>query len=524
MTRVLILGGGHGGVRCARELIRRRRASDSLDVTLVSRDSVEVWHGLMPQIISSTLQAQHVLVPLREILPGVRVIVGEIRAIDLDGRRVTVAREDDEEETTLDFDVVVLALGSVTDVSRFPGLAEHGLQTKTIGDFVHLRNHLVGLLDQAALETDPDKQSQLLTLVVAGAGFAGVEIAAETAEFLRRAARYYPGLRREDVRVIVLDIVERILPAFNDRLAALARQRLERLGVALRLGVGLAGATATAALLQGGERIPTRTIIVTSGIAPNPLLLDLPVERVRGRVKVDRFCRAPGRPWVYAIGDGAALINEKSGDPLPPMLAVALSQARCAARNIIAGLRDSTLVPCRFAGDTQVALLGPGYGLARLKGLTLQGRAGALASRVRFLGYLQTWRRRLGLLLHWSGTAFFRDDISPLPLGRTGALVPMRFAANDVIVREGEGARRFYVITSGEVEVLQTANGKETLLRRIGPGGTFGELGLMEGGHRTATVRALTDTSVLSIDASDFKLLMQHLPGALPISAERSGR
>jgi NADH dehydrogenase len=509
--RVLILGGGHAGVRCAQELVRRKRASDNLEIVLVSQENTEVWHGLMPQILSGVLQPQHVLVPLREFLPGVRIYTYEIDEIDLQARRVTLTRGEEGKQIVLEYDDLVLALGSITDLSRFRGLQEHGFQTKTIGDFVYLRNHLIDMLETAAVEADQQERRRLLTFVVAGAGFAGIEIASEANEFIRSALRFYPSINPAEVRVIEVDIVTRILPAFEEKLAERAMRRMRERGIDLRLGVGLSDATAGAVALANGERIPTRTIIVTVGVGTNPLLTRLPLKLVRGRVQCDPYCRVEGRPNVYAIGDNAA-VPSASGEPYPAMLLVAFGEGRQVARNMLAQLRGEAPQPFHFREFGQVALLSRGYGLAQLRGMKLHGWPAAVLSRTMFLSYMPSWRRRLALLSHWWSSAIFRRDISQLRMGRTDAIIPMRFAAGETIVRQGEIASRFYVITSGEVEVVEQVDGKEREIRRMGPGRHFGELALLQNGKRTASVRATTDTTVLAIARQDFASLVRTMP------------
>ena len=509
--QVVIVGGGHAGVRCAQELARRRRPSDNLDIVLVSRENTEVWHGLMPQILSGVLQPQHVLVPLREFLPGVRVYTYDVEEIDLNARRVTLSRGDEGRQIVLEYDDLVLALGSITDLSRFRGLQEHGLQTKTIGDFIYLRNHLIDMLETAAVETDAEERKRLLTFVVAGAGFAGIEIASEANEFIRSSLRFYPSIDRSEIRVIEVDILTRILPAFEQRLADRAMRRMRERGIDLRLGVGLSDATAGSVTLANGERIPTRTIIVTVGVGTNPLLTKLPIQLIRGRVKCDEYCRVEGWPNVYAVGDNAA-VPSPAGDPYPAMLLIAFGEGRQVAHNILAGVRGQTPQPFHSGRYAEVALLSRGYGLAQVRGMKLDGWPAAVFARLRFLTYMPTWRRRLALVLHWWSSAIFRRDISQLRMGRTDAIVPMRFAAGETIVREGEIASRFYVITSGEVEVVQHGDGREHQLRRLGPGRHFGELALLQNSKRTASVRAITDTTVLAIARQDFASLVGHMP------------
>jgi NADH dehydrogenase len=510
--RVLILGGGHAGVRCARELLELRRGTDEVEITLVSRENVEVWHGLMPQIVSGVLQAQHVLIPLREVLPGVTIYTREIEAIDLKARRVTLSQGGEGGQVELDADYLVIALGSVTDLSRFPGLTEHALQTKTIGDFIHLRNHLIEMLEAASVTTDPAERRRLLTFVVAGAGYAGVEIASEANEFLRASLKSYPMLKSEELRVINVDILTRILPSFNDRLASRVVDRMKARGIELRLGLGLKEATGSAVTLTDGSRIETRSIIATVGIGTNPLLRNLSAPLARGRLVCDRFCRVEGFPGVYAVGDNAAVPDPASGQPFGAMVMVAFGEGKQAARNIVAEIRSQPPEPTRPARFGEVALLSRRYGVAQVRGIELHGRPAALVSRLLFLSFMPSWRRRLALTLHWMGSAVMPDNLTPLPLGRSNLVIPMRFGAGEVIVREGDIGGRFYVITAGEVEVTQRVDGKEQSIRHMGPGEHFGELALLRDGHRTATVRAIKDTSVLSIARQDFAALVEHLP------------
>ncbi len=510
--RVLILGGGHAGVRCARELIRERRPSDQLDITLVSRENVEVWHGLMPQIVSGVLQAQHVLIPLREILPGVTIYSREIETIDLGRRRVGLSQGGEGDQVELEADYLVIALGSVTDLSRFPGLTEHALQTKTIGDFIHLRNHLIEMLEAASVTADATERRRLLTFVVAGAGYAGVEIASEANEFLRACLRSYPMIDPRELRVITVDILTRILPTFSDRLAARVVRRMEERGIQLRLGVGLKEATGSAVTLADGTRIETRSIIATVGIGTNPLLQSLPLTLMRGRVACDSYCRVEGFPGVYAAGDNAAVPDPASGQPFGAMVMVAFGEGRQAARNILAEVRSEPPVPFEATRFGEVALLSRRYGVAQVRGLTLHGWPAAVVSRALFLSFMPSWRRRLALTLHWMGTAILPDNLTPLPLGRSNLVVPMRFNSGEAIVREGDLGGRFYVITAGEVEVTQRVDGVEQSIRRLGPGEHFGELALLGDRKRTATVTASTNTSLLSLDRRDFAALVEHLP------------
>jgi len=512
-NRVLILGGGHAGVQAARELLRYNRGHDQLEVALVSRDNAEAWHGLMPQIVSAVVQPQHVMVPLREGLPRVTLYTSEIEHIDLPNRQVTLSRGGEADEINLGFDYLLLALGSVTDLSRFPGLVEHGLQSKTIGDFFHLRNHLIDILEAASVESDGETRRQLLTVVVAGAGFAGIEIASEANALMREVLRFYPSIKASEIRVIVTDIVPRILPTLSESLAEKAARYLRRGGIELRLGVGVASATANSVRLSNGERIPTRTVIATVGIGPNPLITRLPVELNDGRIRCDALCRVVGWSRVYAAGDDAAIPHPRTGRPCPPTAVFALHQGRHAALNILAEIKGRPLLDYRYAGSGQMAILSRGYGLAEIKGLRLDGYLAALMARLFFLAHLPNWHRRMALMLDWLSSPVSPPDITQLRISRSNLLVPMRFDAGEEILKQGEPSGRFYIITAGEVEVVrQTPDGCEERLNRLGPGQYFGEIALLQETRRTASVRAITETRVLSIARPDFTALVEHLP------------
>ena len=339
---VLILGGGHAGVRAARELIRHQRPGKRLDVALVSRVNVELWHGLMPQMLANTVQPQHVVVPLREVLPGVSIYVYEIREIDLEHRRVTIDRGTDGEELILTYRTLVLAMGSTIDLSRFPGMVEHALPTKTIGDFVHLRNQVIGMLEAASEQSDASVRKEQLTFVVAGAGFAGVEVSSEIDELVRLSLPLYPHLSRSQVRIVSVDPGTRVLPSMSEKVSAMAYKDLIRRGVDVRLGAKVASASAHDVQLSNGEVIATRNLIATAGTGINPVVQRLQVDIVRGRIVCDEFGRVTGWPGVFAAGDVAA-IPDPHRTPYPPTVTFAIATGESVGINVLATLRGQPL-------------------------------------------------------------------------------------------------------------------------------------------------------------------------------------
>ncbi len=507
--RVLILGGGFGGVAVAQELERlQARYGRRLDVTLVSRDNSLLFVPMLPEAATGSIDLTHILSPLRALLPRTRVRVETVHAIDLAERTVTTINPSTHREHMLQWDFLVIALGNVVNLSGMPGVAEHGLPIKTIGDALHIRNHTLDMLEGADQESDPEARQRLLTFVVAGGGFSGVEIAAELNDFVREAISCYPSLRPDDARVILLHSGDRILPELSPGLAWFAQRKLLERGVQIRLGVRLAAATAHEVHLQGGERIGAHTLVVAIGAGPNPILqaLDLPMER--GRLAVDETLLVRGQRRVWALGDCAAVPNPKTGQPAPPTAQFALREGRTVARNVYATALGRRPAPFRFTGLGQLVSLGHRSAVAELPfGVKIAGFPAWLLWRSFYLFRLPSLERKLRVWLDWNLDLFFPRDLAELNVERTERISLAHYEPGEAIVTQGERADAFYVIIKGEVQVLRRADGQEVELARLRQGDSFGEVGLLRNQRRNATVKAVTPVDVISLGRRDFDLL-----------------
>jgi NADH:quinone reductase (non-electrogenic) len=368
------------------------------------------------------------------------------------------------------------------------------------------------MLERASVEEETAERQRLLTFVVVGAGYAGIEIGAEANNLLRSAIRFYPNLRPEELQVSILTDADRILPAMREQLADKAARHLSKKGVRLRLKTGVVSASAGELALSNGERVQTRTVIVTAGIVPNPVVLSLPVEKDRGRLKTDAFCRIPSVPGVYAVGDNASVPHFKTGDACPATFLYAVTQGNRAADNIVAEVRRRPLRAYTFHSFTEIAQLGITFGLVQIGGMAFSGLLASLLVRAAFFFAIPSWRCRLGLLADSISELALPPDLSQMKIARTDLIVPLRFAAGQEIIREGEPGTRFYIINSGRVEVVRGAGAQAQVLAVLGPGQYFGEIALLHGSDRTATVRAVEDTTVLGIARKDFTALVRSLP------------
>src|SRR5499425_2130192 len=305
-TRILILGGGFGGVYTAltlETLLKKEIRRGEVELGLVSRENYMVFQPMLPEVISGSIGMLDTITPIRRLCPSTNLYTRTIESIDFQHRSVTATAGFGSRQCHLHWDHLILALGNVTSFAGQPGLAEYALPFKYLGDALALRNRIIHTLEEADIEQDPEIRRGLLTFVVAGGGFSGVEAVAEINDFVRAAAASFRNLDPAEIRVVLLHSGDLILPELPKSLAAFAQRLLMKRGVELRLRTRLGGATGDAALLAGGERIPTRTLVSTVPSGPNPLVAMLPFKTDRGRIVVDAALEVPDRPGVWAVGD-----------------------------------------------------------------------------------------------------------------------------------------------------------------------------------------------------------------------------
>ena len=325
--------------------------------------------------------------------------------------------ETEEELLNVRYTQLVVAFGAVARALPIPGLKEHALGFKSLEDAIQLRNHVLQRLEAAAAATTPDHRKRELTFVFVGAGYAGVEALAELHELARDALRYYPEIRHEPQRWVLVDAAPKILPEIPTRLGDYAAEQLSKRGIEIRVGTTLDNLDPHAATLSGGETIPTSTLVWTAGVRAHPALasLGLPLDD-RGRVQVDELMRVEGHENIWALGDGARVPNLATPEhPDPPTSQHALRQARRLARNLSGDPK-----PYRYRMLGQVATLGRYRGIADVFGLRLRGFLGWFVTRTYHLYQLPLFSRKLRVVTDWTVSLLFRRDIAELGmLGHT---------------------------------------------------------------------------------------------------------
>jgi NADH dehydrogenase len=516
MKRILILGGGFGGVYTAltlEKLLKAELDRGEVELGLVSRDNYMVFQPMLPEVISGSIGIVDTITPIRRLCPRTNLYTRMIESIDLDRRRVVAAAGFGSQQLFLEYDHLVIALGNVTSFAGQSGLAEHALPFKYLGDALVLRNHAIHVLEEADIEPDPEMRRSLLTFVVAGGGFSGVEAVAELNDFVRAAAKSFRNVRAEEIRVLLLHAGGLILPELPESLAGFAQRLLMKRGVELRLDTRLGGATADAALLAGGERIPTRTLVSTVPSGPNPLVAALRCRKDRGRIVTAPHLELPEYPGVWAVGDCALIPDAKTGQPSPATAQHATREARCAAENIVASLRGTAKRGFTFKALGKMGALGHRSAVAEVFGVKLSGFLAWWLWRTIYLMKLPGLDRKIRVAVDWALNLLLPPDIVQLRTDRSVGIRREHFEPGEVIFQEGGHGDWLYIVVDGEVEVVKRVQGQgDVTLRRLGPGDCFGEIALLGDHVRTATTRSLSAVNVLAVDRDAFQALFSTLP------------
>jgi NADH dehydrogenase len=410
-VRIVILGGGFGGLYTALHMERTLARDAGVQVTLVNRENFFLFTPMLHEVAASDLDVTHIVNPLRKLLRRVRFFEGDVASIDLAGRRLVVSHGSDHHHHELEYDHLVLALGSVTNFFNLPGLQERAMTMKTLGDAIALRNRLVELLEEADFECAAGIREHLLTIVVAGGGFAGVETIAGVNDFLREALPYYPHLSEKQIRVVLVHPEALILPELGPELGAYAQRKLAERGVEIRVNVKVEGISEDAVTLSDGTAIRTRTLVWTAGTSPNPLLARLPCARERGRVRVNEFMEVPGWPGVWAVGDCAWIPDPRTSQPYPPTAQHAIRQGKVLAQNIAATVRGRRKKPFVFNTIGQLAAIGRRTGVAKIFGLRFSGFLAWWLWRSIYLSKLPRLEKKIRVMLDWTLDLIFSKDL-----------------------------------------------------------------------------------------------------------------
>jgi NADH:ubiquinone reductase (H+-translocating) len=410
--RILVVGAGFAGLYTAMHL--RRAVGLGHRVTVVNPENFMQYQPFLPEVASGTIDPRAVVVPLRRVLRHCEIVIGEVEQVDHAARRASV-RLPDGRRSSLDYDVVVLAAGSWARVLPIPGLAEHGVGFKTVQEAIWLRNRVLSRLDLAEATNDPERRRAALTFVFVGGGYAGVEALGELEDLARDAIGSYPGLRRSELRWMLVEAAEQILPELGPALADYARERLRERGIEVLLRTRLDSAEDGVIRLSDGRAFPADTLVWTAGVKPSPLAAasGFPVDD-GGRVRTDVYLRVEGVEDAWAAGDAAAVPQPGTGGTMPPTAQHGMRQGEHLGRNVLADLVGTRLEPFDYRGIGSVCSLGRYKGVATILGVRLRGFPAWFAHRSYHLFAMPTITRKVKIAADWTVALLFPRDLAQL--------------------------------------------------------------------------------------------------------------
>jgi NADH dehydrogenase len=415
-TRIVVVGGGYVGMYTALRLQKKLRRGEA-EVTVIDPQPHMTYQPFLPEAAAGSIEPRHVVVPLRKVLRKCHHLTGRVAAINHAAREVT-AELAAGHVTTIGYDVLVVAPGSVARTLPVPGLAERGISFKTVGEAIYLRNHVLSRLDAAATTIDPSLRRRLLTFLVVGGGYAGIEALAELQDMARYATRYYENIAPDDLRWVLVEAAGRIMPEVGPRMGRYTVERLIDAGIEVFLDTRVKTMEGGHVVLDDGSEFDTDTIVWTAGVKPNPMLdhTDLPRD-ARGRVECSAELQVVGMPDVFSAGDCASVPDLSKDDPearTSPSAQHAVRQAKVLADNVVAHLRGRPLTQYKHGYAGSVASLGLYKGVAEVYGVKLRGPVAWIMHRTYHVSRMPTWNRRIRIVVDWTSSLLLGREVVSL--------------------------------------------------------------------------------------------------------------
>jgi NADH:ubiquinone reductase (H+-translocating) len=414
-TKIVIAGGGFAGLYAAKYLDKRLARRPDVDVTLISRENFILFTPMLHEVAAGDLSPSDIVNPLRRILRHVNVVEAEVNSIDLSAKKIRCVAGIREMELEFEFDHLLLTIGSETNFFDLQGVRDWAVTMKSLSDAALLRNRMVALLEEASLEKEEATRRELLTFVTAGGGFAGVETTGAVNDFVRETVKFYPALREETVRVVVVHPGKFLLPELGEELGRYTEKKLAQRKVEIIKGARVAGYNGSVVKLTDGTSIPAATLIWTAGVKPSAAIESLDCKKERGRLLVNEYLAVPGASGLWAAGDCAAVPDGyETGNFFPPTAQHGMREAITAAKNIEAAIDDSPLKPFVFTTLGQLATIGRRTGVAMIFGFKFSGLIAWGMWRSIYLMKLPRLAKKLRVMMDWTLDLLFGREIEQM--------------------------------------------------------------------------------------------------------------
>ena len=426
-THVVILGSGFAGIEVLKKLQKEYDNNSCIEITLISKDNFILFTPMLPEVASGMIETRNIVTPVRSFCKKAKFYEAKVESIDLDNKQLTLthiigrqSHPNDWREHIVKYDYLVIALGSENNFFKMSDVKRWSFTMKSINDAIILRNHIINVLEQASIEEDNiEPRKSLLTFVVAGGGFNGVETVGAINDFIRESIKdYYKNIHISEVRVILIDSNDKLLAEVDEELGEFALEKLKVSGVEFMMKCPVTGATPNTIMLYNGTIIPSYTLIWSAGVTPSKLVAELPCEHDRGhRIVANNYLEVPGYNGVYVLGDCASITDPHTGKPYPPTAQHAIRQGKVAAKNIISALKgekgDKNKIKFDYKTKGMMAEIGKRDGVAILfNKFKLHGFLAWWLWRTYYLANLPTARKKLKVLGDWSSDLIFKPDVS----------------------------------------------------------------------------------------------------------------
>lgn len=424
--KIVILGGGYGGVECTRQLEKYFKDDDDIEIILISEDNFLLFTPMLPQVAAGMLATRHIVMPIRTIVKKTAFYEGRVKNIDPHGKIVNLWGTKEKRGISIHYDFLVVSLGSETNFFGMSDVERHSYTIKTLNDAMTIRNRVIDMLEQAENESNPILRKSLLNFVIVGGGFAGIETAGEIMDLLLDARKYYPKIQKDEIKVTVLEALPKILPGFSEKLTKFAHNLLTKHGIEIKLKTAVTSYDGQEIMMKKiddtsessndseREAIQTRTMIWTAGVTPVNTIKRSMFKTERGKIIVNDFLEVKEFPEVFAIGDCALFIDPATKRPFPPTAQLAEAQAKSAAYNLHSLIRNKEMKKFEYQSRGQMAIIGKRNGVASFFGMNISGIWAWALWRNVYISKIPNWDKRLRVLLDWTIDMFFDRDISRL--------------------------------------------------------------------------------------------------------------
>lgn len=507
---IAIIGGGFAGVYCAQRVLKKMGAQ-RLRVGVIASENHMVFQPMLPEVVGGSLSAQHVVNPIRMICDGADVLKAAVTALDLEKRVMVLDGGRFTPAVKVSFDHLMLAPGAGVDLSRIPGMSEHAYLMRTVGDAMKLRAAIISRMEEANLVAHQQMRRDMLSFVVVGGGYSGVETAGQIQDLIAGVGRYYDNIDEGEATVTLIHSGDRLLSMLGERLGDYTGTCLAKMGIKIVFNKRVRAVTARTVQLNDGTTLVSHLVVCTVGNAPHPLIKSLgesgalPVER--GKLLVEATGRVEGMEKIWSAGD-CALFPKADGGVCPETAQFAMRQGALIGDNIVASLQKRPLKPFKFTGLGELATIGHRKAVAMVMGLRFSGLLAWFMWRSVYLMKLPGLDRKLRVMAEWTFEMFFPRDINLLTPSFSSPLGEMHLEAGDSLFRCGEPAQSLYAVQKGRVDITD-AGGE--LVKSAVAGEHFGERALMGDGIWRFDATAKEPSELVAIDGATFKTLVKSI-------------